>query len=165
MMTAHKSLFHLTAADIMSREVETIPQNLSLQAAASLLMHEQISGAPVIDGEGRCVGVISNTDFVRWAKNGHAAETLHDTAASEFCAEWQVLDVEALPHDEVCCYMSRDVVTVPPGVRIVGLARMMLDAHIHRIIVVDPQRRPLGIVSSTDILAALASSEFLCDDE
>ena len=39
---------------------------------------------------------------------------------------------------------------------IMDLARSMLDAHIHRIIVVDNNCRPIGIVSSTDILAAVA---------
>ncbi len=33
------------------------------------------------------------------------------------------------------------------------------DAGIHRVIVVDDQRRPIGIVSSSDVLAALASTE------
>jgi CBS domain-containing protein len=36
---------------------------------------------------------------------------------------------------------------------------MMLDAHMHRIIVVDEQRSPIGIVSSTDILAAIAYAQ------
>jgi CBS-domain-containing membrane protein len=36
---------------------------------------------------------------------------------------------------------------------------MMIDAHIHRIIVVDKKRRPLGIVSSTDLLATMAYAD------
>ena len=36
------------------------------------------------------------------------------------------------------------------------LARMMLDAHIHRVIVVDRNGKPIGLVSSTDILAVVA---------
>jgi CBS domain-containing protein len=35
---------------------------------------------------------------------------------------------------------------------------MMIDAHIHRVIVVDEEERPIGIVSNTDVLAALAYS-------
>jgi acetoin utilization protein AcuB len=52
--------------------------------------------------------------------------------------------------------MSPDPVTVTPEVTISALARMMLDAHIHRVIVVDADNRPVGIVSSTDIFAAIA---------
>jgi predicted transcriptional regulator len=36
---------------------------------------------------------------------------------------------------------------------------MMIDAHIHRIIVVDENQKPLGVVSSTDLLAAMAYSD------
>jgi len=42
------------------------------------------------------------------------------------------------------------------GVPIGDLANMMIDAHIHRVIVVDSNERPIGIVSTTDILAAVA---------
>lgn len=53
--------------------------------------------------------------------------------------------------------MTHDPVLVGAMVKIGELARMMMDAHIHRIIVVDTATdRPIGIVSSIDILAALA---------
>lgn len=52
--------------------------------------------------------------------------------------------------------MTGDPVTVPGGATIGELAQMMLDARIHRVIVVDHNERPIGIVSSTDVLAAVA---------
>jgi CBS domain-containing protein len=73
-------------------------------------------------------------------------------------ADWQVVQVESLPTDEVRKFMTPDPVTVRPTTGIRKLARMMIDAHIHRIIVVDEERRPIGVVSSTDLLAALAYS-------
>ena len=39
------------------------------------------------------------------------------------------------------------------------LAREMSDADIHRVIVVDEQERPIGVVSSTDVLAAMAYTQ------
>ena len=70
--------------------------------------------------------------------------------------DWQIVEVEKLPSDEVRQFMTPDPVTVRPETSIRTLARMMIDAHIHRVIVVDNERRPIGIVSSTDLLAALA---------
>ena len=55
--------------------------------------------------------------------------------------------------------MSTDPVCVGPHTSIGGIARMMIDAHIHRVIVVDAVRHPVGIVSSTDILAAVAMAD------
>jgi CBS domain-containing protein len=71
------------------------------------------------------------------------------------CA-WETVDVDVLPADEVRTYMTADPIIVPPATKVSDLAQMMVDAHIHRVIVVDQRRRPVGIVSSTDILAAVA---------
>jgi CBS-domain-containing membrane protein len=62
-------------------------------------------------------------------------------------------------NEEVHQFMTSDVVSVPPSTGLVALARKMLDAHIHRIIVVDEDGRPVGVVSTTDILAAIAQGE------
>jgi CBS domain-containing protein len=49
-------------------------------------------------------------------------------------------------------------VTTVPGATIGELAQMMTKAHVRRIIIVDGENKPIGIVSATDILAALAQS-------
>ncbi len=156
MITAPKPLAAWTAESLMSREVKTIPQTMSLREAAGLLLREQISGAPVVDEQGRCIGMLSSSDFVRWAEQG--SQKVHCHSHPCFCSDWQVVDLEFLPSDEVRWYMTADPVTVTPSVSITVLARQMLDAHIHRVVVVDWERRPIGIVSSTDILAAVASA-------
>jgi CBS-domain-containing membrane protein len=53
-------------------------------------------------------------------------------------------------------YLTADPVRVSAETRIGELARRMVDAPIHRWIVAGADRRPAGIVSSTDVLAALA---------
>ena len=63
-------LLALTAQDVMSREVVTIPRQMSLREAARLLRRASVSGAPVVDEQGRCVGVLSAADFLRWAEDG-----------------------------------------------------------------------------------------------
>jgi CBS domain-containing protein len=204
MLTTTQSLLALTASDLMSRPVVVLPQHLSLRAAARLLFTAQLSGAPVVDAAGRCVGVLSTSDFVRWAAardKGSAAQKVRQVQGCSFqiktrtpsgkevvlCAlpagacpmqvprpgpggkevlvcnephgvstDWQTVELEELPADEVRNHMTADPVTVPPSTPLSELARMMVDAHIHRLIVVDPEDRPVGIISSTDILAAVA---------
>jgi CBS domain-containing protein len=198
------SFFRLTAADLMIREVVTIPADLPLRKAAQLLSRTQISGAPVVDSQGKCVGVLSATDFLCWAeKQGGitlcassqlprtcsfwvrqrdalgrevtlctlapgscSLQVAHKTEESKellACREphsvptdWQVVQTDELTAEPVRDYMTTDVVTVAPEASIHDVARMMLNAHIHRLIVVDKEFRPVGVISSTDILAAVA---------
>jgi CBS-domain-containing membrane protein len=154
MLAPPKPLLGLTAADVMSQCVISISQDMSLHEAAKLLDREQISGAPVVDDQGRCVGVLSATDFVHWVE--HENDVPAPLPGRDFCSEWQVIDPERLPRDAVHNYMSTDLVTVEPELPIAAVARRMLDVHVHRLVVLDGRRRPAGIVTSSDLLTALA---------
>jgi CBS-domain-containing membrane protein len=152
-----KPLYALTAQDLMSAFVLAIPRAMSLAGAAHLLAQAGVSGAPVVDSEGRCVGVLSANDFVTYADKGHLAAKRPDGRACAHTA-WQVIDLHGVPEDDVEQFMTTDPVTARPGTPLAELAQRMVDAHIHRLIVVDADDRPVGIVSSTDILAAVARS-------
>ena len=149
MLSITKPIHMLTAADLMSAPVQTIPKHMPLREAARLLAHEQISGAPVIDPGGRCVGMLTASDFLRRIAD-EAGPTDRDPT------DWGGMDVDDLPEEEVAAYMTADPVVVSADTDIRGLARAMLDAHIHRVGVVDRAHRLVGILSSTDLLAALA---------
>src|SRR5688572_24908905 len=56
----------LTARDVMNREVLTVRVDLSVRELAAFLTENQISGAPVVDREGRLVGVVSLTDVAEY---------------------------------------------------------------------------------------------------
>jgi CBS domain-containing protein len=177
----------------MRRDVVTISQEMSLRAAAHLLFQSDVTGGPVVDADGRCVGVLSATDFLHWAdEGGHGLDDVPLTACP-YQLKGRLLNGEeavicklaegncttAGRHTAVCRqpngavngshllpknlplsglrrYMTRDVVTVRPETPLSELARTMIDAHIYRVIVVDEERKPVGIVSSTDLLATLA---------
>ena len=70
-----------------------------------------------------------------------------------------------MPEEGVSRYMTRDVVATGPDTRVGELARWMCDAHIHRIVIVDDRRRPIGVVSSMDVLAAIARLDSLQEAE
>jgi len=50
--------------------------------------------------------------------------------------------------------MTPDVITVGPETTLVEAARKLLSNRIHRLPVVDEKNRLLGVVSTTDLLAA-----------
>lgn len=64
MLVVTRPFLSLTAKDLMNGEVTTIPRDVRMQAAARWLSQMHVSGAPVVDDQGRCVGVLSSNDFV-----------------------------------------------------------------------------------------------------
>jgi CBS domain-containing protein len=157
MNTCCKALTALTAEDVMSRNLLTVPHRMSLRAAACMLSRADITGAPVVDDTGRCVGVISSVDFLHFAQGGRppSPRPAHESVSTA----WQMVEIEQVPAEEVSAFMTKDPVMTGPGTTVVELARTMLEAHIHRVIVVDADKRPVGVVSSTDVVAAVAREE------
>ena len=51
-------LMTLKVKDVMTRKVICVAQNQRLSEAAGLFLEKGISGAPVVDEQGRCVGVL-----------------------------------------------------------------------------------------------------------
>jgi CBS domain-containing protein len=128
------SLGQLTVADIMQHRVTTVPADASLGDVARLLWEEGISGAPVLDENGRLLGLVSSSDIVRFK----AFPT-------------------AVPGGAAC---ARDVMTavtinVRPRTSVPELARFLINAGVHRALVVD-HGRLVGIVSAFDIVEAVA---------
>ncbi len=66
-----------------------------------------------------------------------------------------MIDIDDTPDNEIRHYMTAQPVTVAPSAPVGELAQMMVDAHIHRVLVVTHENQCQGIVTSTDILAAV----------
>ena len=67
MIATRKHLLELTAADLGTKLVVTLPEAMALREAAQELLRAGVHGAPVVDADGRCTGVLSVTDLARWA--------------------------------------------------------------------------------------------------
>ncbi len=62
MVVTRKPLLALTTADLMSRDVTMIPQTMSLRTAARLLSKAHVTGAPVVDDQGRRMRLWINSE-------------------------------------------------------------------------------------------------------
>jgi CBS-domain-containing membrane protein len=129
----------MTVGDLMTLDPIVVKANASLDDVAALLDHHHISGVPVVDGAGSLVGVVSQTDLVR------ARSTAY------LWANWPGLAVRHL--------MTSPAVTVRRSTPIAIAAARMERQHIHRLVVVadDDETLPIGILSMTDLVHAIAS--------
>jgi CBS domain-containing protein len=146
----------LTAADLMSVPIVTIPYDMLLRDAGRLLMQQAISGAPVVDANGNCIGVLSAADFI--APGEPRGDTSEKQTDISFVAPWgEIINLECSCGCVVRDYMTEGPVAVSPQSLIGQIAETMIDAHIHRVLVAE-NNRPCGIVSSTDLMAAIAGA-------
>jgi CBS domain-containing protein len=72
------------------------------------------------------------------------------------CTDWQTVTATSPPRDDVRHTMTPWPVTAGPDTPVPELAHQMLTHVVHQIVVVDPDGRPVGILSVTDILRAVA---------
>jgi len=129
-----------TVGELMAIDPIVVKANASLDEVAELLDRHHISGLPVVDGSGSLVGVVSQTDLVR------ARSTQY------LWANWPGLAVRHL--------MTSPAVTVHRSTPLAIAAAQMERQHIHRLVVVadDDPTMPIGILSMTDLVHAIATT-------
>ena len=146
---ALKRLFNtLTAEGIMTRSVLVIDQTMSLSRAAALLAEKQVSGAPVIDADGRIVGVVSEKDFLR--EMGVGARPSFMQIATK-CMNNESCMIGRLQNKTITTIMSKPPITGTPEMTIGKISSLFADRLINRLPIVDDDQRPVGIVTRTDL--------------
>lgn len=153
MNSAIERLLTLRVVDIMNTSVAVIPHNITMSEAARVLAEYGITGAPVVDSEGRCVGVLSSTDFAARAR-------LKQTSAVKGAdsPEVALVGLDRIGNDLVEEHMSPVVQTVSEMSPITAAARIMCREHIHRLVIVDDDNKPVGVVSSLDLVASMIAA-------
>lgn len=161
MNSAIERLLTLRVSDIMNTPVMTIPENASMGTAASTFAKYEITGAPVVDVKGRCVGMLSTTDFA-------LREHRMSSGDERISCGWQhnivqngpddPIHIESIAEDRVCEHMSPAVQTIHDSASLVNAARVMCREHIHRLVIIDENERPVGLVSSLDLVAAMVAA-------
>jgi CBS domain-containing protein len=147
-----------TAADVMTREVKTIPADATLQDAAALLTAHDISGAPVVDENGKMVGIVSESDMLSEAKRRAALP--HVAPFGLFIVPMEALERiyqqgATLLVSEV---MTKKVTTIPEDMPLSRAADLMVNEKINRVPVVRDGKL-VGILTRHDVLRGLFASE------
>jgi predicted transcriptional regulator len=145
--------------DVMNPDIMTVGDDMSTDELVRFLDEREISGAPVVDGQGHFIGVVSMTDIGR-----HLAEP--SDFASTRAEFYRDLDEEVTLEDLGQRYVEgravtvRDVMTpvvhhVAASAAVAEAARIMVDRHIHRLVVTEG-RQPVGMITSMDLLRVVA---------
>ena len=125
----------LRCADVMSRDIVSVLPSTPAQEAWQLLIGHAIKALPVVDQRRRVLGIVTLHDFFL----GH---DLVPGAAGN--TAWLVADI-----------MTRDVLTASPEQELVDLMSAFSDGGRHHLPVVDAERKLVGMVTQSDMVAAL----------
>jgi CBS-domain-containing membrane protein len=127
----------VTVGDLMTPNPVTVRGDAPLAKAAHLLDQHGVHGLPVVDEEGELVGVVSQTDMLRARTTRHLWD------------QWKGLQVKHL--------MSTPALTVSVTTSLTEAAARMEEYQVHRLVVVSSdEAEPIGIVSTTDLVRAIA---------
>ncbi len=125
----------------MSSPVHTVEASLSLPEVHTALEAHRVSSVAVVEG-GRLAGVITRTDLLRVGQR----ETGRRPGSP----------LLTFPEQPVSEVMTKEVVTVSPLTNLRMASQKMVDGHYHRLFVVDDDGKLAGVVSTRDVMTAVA---------
>ena len=146
--------------DLMNPDIMTVADDMTTNELARYLIEREISGAPVVDSEGHLIGVVSMTDIGRNVAEPSDDEPSRGSSFYGDIAADLTLEDLGQRYVEERVVTVRDVMTpvvhnVPVTASVAEAARIMVDQHIHRLIVTRG-KEPVGIITSLDLLKVVA---------
>jgi CBS domain-containing membrane protein len=140
----------VTCAAIMSRDVQAVGPKTSLREALRHLREHHIKALPVVDGDNRLIGILTQTDLLDKADWGMSAQgsglgwRLRSISNSDRGLKGKVEDI-----------MSTPVKAARPETPIAQLVPFMADNGLHHLPVVDDTGHVVGIITQSDVMAAM----------
>ncbi|MEV6702243.1 CBS domain-containing protein [Streptomyces sp. NPDC051453] len=135
---------HLVS-DVMTHTVAVVGRRAPFKEIVQLMQDWQISALPVIEGQGRVVGVVSEADLL-------IKEELRDGPDAAYLQLRQPVDVAKADALSAGDLMSSPAVTIRADATLAEASRIMAHEGVKRLPVVDEVGLLAGVVSRTDLL-------------
>ena len=119
----------MKAKDLMTKNVKCCAEYNTLNTAAQMMWDYDIGCLPVLDKEGRAIGMLTDRDV---------------------CMSAYIQGVP-LTGAVVTSAMSKEVFSCTPEADIAAAEKLMKEKQIHRLLVLDAERHPVGLISLNDI--------------
>jgi len=120
-------------SDYMDTVVQTLRPETQIFDAVDFLLEKHVTGAPVVDGQDRVVGILTEKDCLNLLAAGSDAD---------------------LPRGTVADFMATEVQTIPPSMDVYFCAGLFMNTTVRRFPVVD-QGKLVGAITRFDILRAI----------
>jgi CBS domain-containing protein len=131
----------------------SVSQDTTLKQVAELMVEHEISGLPVVDADGRVLGVISEADVIRGETGGTGGQGM--IARARAIADPDSLSIPRTAGEA----MSSPAVTIRDDETVVEAAHRIDERGVNRLPVVDEDGRLVGIIARADVVRAFARSD------
>ncbi len=139
--------------EIMTKDVVTLNSGMNAKEALEALFKRQISGLPIIDGEGKLLGMFTEKDVLIYTLPsyiGKVGKFIYEENPKS--TRRKLVDLSNIKVDQI---MRKEVVTVLENTTLCEVARIMLTQKVRRLPVLSNSGKILGIIARGDIIRAL----------
>jgi CBS-domain-containing membrane protein len=145
----------VNVSEVMRHDVATVNPDSPITQVVELLLGKDFTAVPVIDGQRKVVGMVSDNDLLTRGGMNLTISLRKAMADPDFVRKLH----ESLedPHRKVSEIMTTEVVTTTPDTVLGAAARLMVEKHLKRLPVVDQAGTLVGILGRLDILNTIAA--------
>ncbi|MFP3991834.1 CBS domain-containing protein [Streptomyces sp. E11-3] len=145
-------------SDVMTQTVVAVGRDAPFKEIVRTMEQWKVSAMPVLEGEGRVIGVVSEADLLPKVEFRDSDQSLYEQR--ERLSD--VAKAGAVTAEEV---MSTPALTVHAGATLAQAARIMAVRHVKRLPVVDDEGMLQGVVSRADLLKVFLRSDEDIEEE
>lgn len=146
----------MQAKDVMKKEVISVRPETMVKEIAKLLYENNISGVPVVDGENKLLGIVSETDLISKVSGPHLPPHIELLGGIIYLARPHEIEEELKKIVSVMAgeIMSKDIVSVTEDAEVEDIAALMIDRKVNRIPVLK-DKKLVGIITRHDLISII----------
>lgn len=149
----------LTAKDIMTTKVITVGKNTSVKELAEIFWKNKISGAPVVDENGKVIAVVTESDLIDQNKKVHIPTMISilDSVIFLESSKKTEKEIKKMAGNTVQDICAMELVSVGEDTSLDEIATIMSEKKLHTLPVIKDGQL-IGVIGKSDIIRSMASS-------
>ncbi len=147
----------IKAKDIMSTDLITVNKDTDIGILSKIFIDKKINSLPVVDHEGKLIGIVSETDLVYQDASLHIPTvfTIFDSIFYLQSSKHFKDDLKKITSSKVKDIMTDKVISIKEDDSIYDIATIITEKKFYSIPVVDDNNKLKGIVSRFDIIKSM----------
>ena len=142
--------------DIMTKDVIAVSPEMDIHKLAELFIEKNISGAPVVDKNGKLAGIVREEGVIFQDKKVHLPTFINlSLGFLTLGTKRYDEEIKKITASRVSDIMEKDIVTIPANIEIEDVATLMIEKDIYYLPVVDKDKL-VGVITKKDIVRAIA---------